>query len=77
MSIIKTTEDGWDCVPELKRVTNKLDELDAYIYEIKNCVRCTNLEHMVFTMKSIMEDAIAELEGIDTSVEYETEEDEY
>ena len=37
MSEIKTIEDGWGCVPELQEVVEKIEELDHYKYEIKNC----------------------------------------
>ena len=39
--LIKTFEDGWDCLPELKEVVKTIEELDHYMYEINNCVRVT------------------------------------
>ena len=39
MSVIKTTEDGWDCVPELAEAVSIYEEAGHHIYEIKNCVR--------------------------------------
>ena len=72
MSIEKTEEDGWDCVPELKEVVSKIESLDSYKYEINNCVRSSGLKDMVVEMKDLLQEAIGELENIDTSVEYET-----
>ena len=44
---IKTTEDGWDCVPELKEVVDIYENVGHHIYEIKHCVRSEDLEQMV------------------------------
>ena len=41
--IIKTIEDGWDCVPELKEVVDTYENAADIIYEINNCVRVTDL----------------------------------
>ena len=38
MAIIKTIEDGWGCVPELKEVMNEIDNINGIIYEINNCL---------------------------------------
>tara|TARA_R110002060_G_scaffold73113_1_gene81888 strand:- start:13 stop:246 length:234 start_codon:yes stop_codon:yes gene_type:complete len=75
MSEIKTTEDGWDCVPELQEVVSKIEELDHYKYEIKNCVREAELDHMVVEMKEIMEEAIEMLNDIDINREFITVDD--
>ena len=72
MSEIKTIEDGWDCVPELNEVVEKIEELDHYKYEIKNCVRVAELDHMVVEMKEMMEEAIEMLNNIDTDREFIT-----
>ena len=75
MSEIKTIEDGWDCVPELKEVVEKIEELDHYKYEINNCVREAELENMVVEMKEMMEEAIEMLDKIDTDREFITVDD--
>ena len=76
MSEIKTIEDGWDCVPELKEVVEKIEELDHYKYEINNCVREAELENMVVEMKEMMEEAIEMLDNINTDREFITVDDE-
>ena len=76
MSVVKTIEDGWDCVPELKEVVEKIEELDHYKYEINNCVREAELENMVVEMKEMMEEAIEMLDKIDTDREFITVDDE-
>ena len=68
-TIIKTTADGWDCIPELNEVVYTMEELNDYIYEIKNCQRSSDLEEIVFDMQAIMEQAIEQLQQIDTDVE--------
>jgi hypothetical protein len=70
--VIKTIEDGWDCVPELKEAVETIEELDTYKYEINNCVRVTELDHMVSEMKNILEEALNQLEDINTDREFET-----
>ena len=70
--MIKTFEDGWDCLPELKEVVKTIEELDHYNYEINNCVRVTELAEMVSEMKNILEEALSKLENIDTDREFET-----
>lgn len=79
MSEIKTIEDGWDCVPELKKVVKKIEELDHYKYEINNCVRSSELDYMVVEMKEMMGEAIEMLGDINIDREFITvdEEDEY
>tara|TARA_R110000803_G_scaffold118935_1_gene187255 strand:+ start:349 stop:579 length:231 start_codon:yes stop_codon:yes gene_type:complete len=70
--MVKTIEDGWDCVPELMEVVEVLNELDTYKYEINNCVRVTELDHIVSEMKDLLEEALSKLENIDTDREFET-----
>ena len=72
----ETTEDGWDCVPELGNAVTEIEELRQFTYEIKNCVRLTDLGAMVEDMTYLLEQALDELSQIDTDVEYETVEDE-
>ena len=76
MSIIKTTEDGWDCEYLLTEAVDKIESTSTFIYEIKHCVRETDLEYMVVEMKEYLQGAIETLEEIDTDVEYETVDDE-
>ena len=74
--IIKTDEDGWGCVPELKDAVNHIDDLTNEIYEINKCVRQTNLKVMVEYMQEKLQDALDELEYINVDVEYKTVYDE-
>ena len=69
---IKTTEDGWGCVPELTDVTYELDQIGDYVYEIKNCVRISDLESMVNDMREIMDNVKYHLDKIDTTKEFIT-----
>ena len=70
--LIKTFEDGWDCLPELKEVVKTINELDTYKYEINNCVRATELDYMVSDMKNLLKEALSQLEDINTNIEFET-----
>ena len=70
--MVKTIEDGWDCVPELMEVVEVLNELDTYKYEINNCVRVTELDHIVSEMKDLLEEALSKLEDINTNKEFVT-----
>jgi hypothetical protein len=70
---IRTTEDGWGCVPELLDVVRCIDELGHDIYEIKNCVRMSDLEDMVSNMRDQLSEALNALEDIDTDREYVTD----
>jgi hypothetical protein len=65
-----TDEDGWDCVPELKEAVEIIEAMDNDIYEIKNCVRKSNIYDMVMGMIDTMEYAVEELKGIDTDIEW-------
>ena len=75
MAIIETIEDGWDCESLLTEVVDKIESCSSFIYEIKNCVRETDLEYMVSEMKEYLQDAIKTLDEIDTEVEFKTVED--
>ena len=55
-----------------KKWFHKIEELDHYKYEIKNCVRAAELDHMVVEMKEMMEEAIEMLDNIDTDREFIT-----
>ena len=69
---IKTTEDGWDCVPELMDAVRMIEEIGHDIYEIKHCVRQNDLEGMVENMKDYLQEAIDILDSIDTEREFIT-----
>ena len=77
MSIIKTTEDGWDCVPELAEVVEIYENAGHHIYEIKHCVRAEYLMDMIDELLNMCIDMKQKLEEIDESQEFETVEDEY
>lgn len=72
MSVIETTEDGWDCVPQLKMAVNKIESIDSFIYEIDKCKRSSELDYMVYEMIDHLKEAITILKEIDTDLEYET-----
>mgnify|MGYP000203188590 CR=1 FL=1 len=73
MSVKRTREDGWDCVPKLKKAVALIDHVnDEFMYEIKKCVRETELDYMVAEMIEKLEGAVKLLKKIDTEVEYVT-----
>ncbi len=72
MKTIKTTKEGWECVPELREVSENLDSLRNTLYEIDNCVRESSVEGIVTHLQETLQRALEELEYIDTDVEYET-----
>ena len=76
MRTVKTTEDGWDCCPELQVVVDHIECMDEALYEINRCVRTCELDQMVDQLKTHLLDALGALDEIDTSVEYETVDDE-
>ena len=67
-----TDEDGWDCVPELKEAVEIIEEMGNDIYEIKNCVRSSNIYDIVNRMIDTMQETIEELETIDLDNEWIT-----
>ena len=69
---IKTTHDGWGCVPELTEVTYELDQIGDYVYEIKNCVRISDLESMVQDLSEIMDNVKYHLDKINVQTEFIT-----
>jgi len=75
MDVIKTTEDGWDCVPELEEVVDMYENVSHHIYEIKHCVRSEDLEVMVGELLDMCIDMKQKLEEIDESQEFETVDD--
>jgi len=76
MSVIKTEEDGWDCVPQLQYAIDTIDNLDNETYEIKYCTRESDLRDLVAALTSSLEEALRHLGDIDVDVEYETIEEE-
>ena len=72
---IKTHEDGWDCIPELREAVEDLEAIDTFKYEIKNCVRVSSLDDMMYEMKDILINVLEKLDEVDTEVEYKTVED--
>ena len=72
---IKTHEDGWDCIPELREAVEDLEAIDTFKYEIKNCVRVSSLDDMMYEMKDILINVLEKLDEIDTEVEYRTVKD--
>jgi len=69
---IKTIEDGWDCVPELKECVGEIDNIGNTIYEIKNCVRTMELYDIVEELKNMAYNLTEKLEAIDEDQEFET-----
>lgn len=76
MSKIQTTEDGWECVPELKHACRIIDSTNDMTYEIKKCVRNSGLESLVNNMTAALEHAIDILNEIDISNQYITVDEE-
>ena len=76
MSIIKTTEDGWDCVPELAEVVEIYESVNHTIYEINKCVRTQDVCDIIDELMGMCIDMKEKLEEIDESQEFETVEDE-
>ena len=73
---IKTIEDGWDCVPELKECVAEIDNVNSIIYEINNCVRQTDLYTIVEELKTMAYNITEKLEEIDEDQEFETVDEE-
>ena len=69
---IKTTEDGWDCVPELKECIAEIENVNSIIYEINNCVRQSDLYTIVEELKNMAYTLTEKLEEIDEDQEFET-----
>ena len=69
---IKTIEDGWDCVPELKECVEEIENVNSIIYEINNCVRQSDLYTIVEELKNMAYTLTEKLEEIDEDQEFET-----
>jgi len=76
MSVVKTTEDGWGCVPELSEVVDMYESVGHHIYEIKHCVRAERLEDMICELQNMCVDIQEKLDEIDENQEFETVDDE-
>ena len=74
MKKIETTTDGWDCVPELMRAAECIDDTARDVYEIQNCVRSSELDDLVLSIRDRLQEAIEWLDDIDTECEYITKE---
>ena len=74
MKKIETTTDGWDCVPELMRAAECIDETARDVYEIQNCVRSSELDDLVLSIRDRLQEALEWLDDIDTECEYITKE---
>ena len=73
MTIIKTTEDGWDCIPELKNeIVYAYEEAADIIYEINNCVRETELPDLLERLRDMCETIETSICAIDPDQEFET-----
>jgi len=75
MKTEKTYNDGWGCVPQLQEAIEELEAIDTFKYEIKNCVRVSGLDNMVYEMKEILQNVLDKLDEVNTEVEYKTIED--
>ena len=73
---IKTIEDGWDCVPELKECVAEIDNVNSIICEINNCVRQSDLYTIVEELKTMAYNITEKLEAIDEDQEFETVDEE-
>ena len=76
MTLIKTTENGWDCVPELKEVVTTYENASNIIYEINNCVRQTDLCDLIEELRDMCQTMESQLDEIDDSQEFETVDEE-
>ena len=76
MAIIKTIEDGWDCVPELKEVVDTYENAADIIYEINNCVRNHELPDLIERLRDMCETIETSLDAIDEDQEFETVDEE-
>ena len=69
---VKTYEDGWDCIPELKDTVQAYSNMQDAIYEIENCVRVRDLPTLVGELQQYLEEMFNHLDNIDTDQEFET-----
>ena len=76
MVIKKTNQDGWECEPNFKEAVKTLGWIQDYIYEIKNCVRESDISDMKSEMIHCLKEAIMCLEDVDDNVDWVTEDEE-
>lgn len=69
---MKTTHEGWECVPEFQEAVNCIEQLNESIYEIKHCVRVSSTKDLKNLMLQNLREAIELLEYINEDIEYET-----
>lgn len=72
MNIKRTYEDGWECEPNFKKAVYTLDSIKDYVYEIKNCVRFSDISNVKSEMMHALKEAIMCLEDVDDTVYWET-----
>ena len=76
MSVVKTIEDGWDCVPELTEAVEIYEHVGHTIYEINKCKREQELCDIIDELRNMCIDMQEKLDEIDESLEFETVDDE-
>ena len=75
MDIVKTVEDGWDCVPEFDDVLEYYDDMSHHIYEIRNCVRSSDLPDLCCELEHLASSILSAVRRIDTEQEFVTVEE--
>lgn len=76
MEIIKTRYDGWECLPQMKKLCDAVGMVAQYKYEINNCVRTSSVEEIVNAYRNMiseMQDILDDLDNY-TNVEFVTNE---
>jgi hypothetical protein len=71
MTTKKTYKDGWDCEPNFKEAVKTLGWIQDYIYEIKHCVRDSDISDMKYEMIHCLKEAIMCLEDVNDSINWE------
>ena len=69
---MKTSYEGWECVPEFEEAVECIEKLNQSMYEIKNCTRYSSTADLKNVMLQNLREAIELLEYIDEDIEYET-----
>tara|TARA_R100000231_G_scaffold121362_1_gene91555 strand:- start:265 stop:528 length:264 start_codon:yes stop_codon:yes gene_type:complete len=69
---MKTSHEGWECVPEFEEAVECIDSISNEIYEIKHCCRNSSTASLKRKMITALKEAIQCLEYIDEDIEYET-----
>ena len=76
--IIKTTEDGWDCAPDLVSAASTVTDFGHLFYEINCCKRAMSTEDMLTELRyfvQCLDENISQAEARLEDVEFETIED--